>query len=103
MGDEQFRSDEDAMKTRVKAVKKREPGENTHAQRRIRNLEWRGSKSGSKTCVEDMEAWDYVSQFGHRKDALFEREEEIRVKKWLNVIELGWLKRFARKNVPKEV
>jgi len=30
-----------------------------------------------------MEAWDYVSKFGHRKDALFEREEEIRVKKWL--------------------
>ena len=29
-----------------------------------------------------MEAWDYVSQFGHQKDALFEREEETRVKKW---------------------
>ena len=23
-----------------------------------------------------------MSQFGHRKDALFEREEETRVKKW---------------------
>ena len=29
-----------------------------------------------------MEAWDYVSQFGHRKDSLFERKEEIRVKTW---------------------
>ena len=29
----------EAMKTRVKTVKKREPGENTHAQRRINNLE----------------------------------------------------------------
>jgi len=81
MGDEQFRSDEDAMKTRVKAVKKREPGENTHAQSRIRILEWHENKSGSKTYVEDIEAWDYVSQFGHRKDSLFKREEEIVVKK----------------------
>ena len=38
-GDEQFRSDDEVVKTRVKSVKKREPGENTHAQRRIRNLE----------------------------------------------------------------
>ena len=30
-----------------------------------------------------MEAWDYVSQFGHRKDALCERKEEIWVKTWL--------------------
>ena len=36
---EQFRSDDEVMNTRVKSVKKREPGENTHAQRRIRNLE----------------------------------------------------------------
>ena len=81
MGDEQFRSAEDVMKMRVKSVQKREPGENTHAQCRTRILEWHENKSGSKTYVEDMEAWDYVSQFGHRKDALFEREEEIVVKK----------------------
>ena len=29
----------EAMKTRVKAVKKREPGENAHAQRKIHSLE----------------------------------------------------------------
>ena len=81
VGDEQFRSDEDAMKTRVRSVKKRKLGENTHAQRRINNLEWRGSKSGSKTYVEDMKVWDYMSQFGRQKVALFEREEEIVVEK----------------------
>ena len=78
---EQFRSDDKVVKTRIKPRKKRERGKNTHAERRTRTLEWRGSKSGSKTYVEGMEAWDYVSQFGHGKDALFEREEEIVVKK----------------------
>ena len=38
-GDEQFPSDDEVVKTRVKSVKKREPEENTHAQRKNRNLE----------------------------------------------------------------
>ena len=56
-GDEQFRSVKEVVKSRVKAVKKRERCVNMHAERRTRKLEWRGSKSGSKTYVEGMEAW----------------------------------------------
>jgi hypothetical protein len=44
------------VKTRVKSLKKRKPGENTLAQGRIHELEWQGSKSGSKKYVEGMEA-----------------------------------------------
>ena len=38
-GDEQFRSDDEVVKTRVRSVKKRETGENTHTERRTRTLE----------------------------------------------------------------
>jgi len=86
-GDEQFGGVEEVVKTRVKAVKKRERCVNMHAERRTRKLEWRGSKSGSKTYVEGMEAWDCVCNLVAKKVDFSKEKKKSESKSdwmWLN-------------------